>query len=79
MNKQFKIFSNHVLPMNTDAKLADGSIVKATIDSIEIQLVPTVCNSGTIKLVFTNPDEQAEAAKLFIVDTVINVTFATGE
>ncbi len=75
MKKQFKVFSNHALTAQVEATLEDGSKVQATVACTEVQLVPVGCNSGTIKLSYTNPDDQAAAAATFTEGALVDVDF----
>lgn len=75
MKKQYTVFSVHRQPAQAEVTLADGvTKVLASVDSIEIQLVPADGVSGTLKLVYTNPDEIATAEEL-LAGTVISVDF----
>jgi hypothetical protein len=77
MNKQYKVFSAHKAPAPVSVTLPGGAQVEATVDSLEVQLVPLDGASGTVKLVFNTPEDIDSAMTLFVVDTVIGGEFTT--
>ncbi len=75
MNKLYSVFSAHRQPAPVAATLADGTVVQATVESLEVQLVPADGASGTVKVVFSVPAEIAEAEAFFTDGKSVTVTF----
>jgi len=78
MKKQFSVFSMHRQPAVVEVTLSDGvTKVPATIDSLEVQLVPLDA-SGTLKLSFTDPTEITEAEAKFAVGSSVVISVELG-
>jgi len=78
MIKGYNVFSCHRTPTQVTATLANGTQVQATVDSLEVQLVPVDGASGTVKLVYTDPTEMSAAEAFYVVGTVVTATFTQG-
>lgn len=76
MQKSYKVFSVHKLPTQTSVVLPDGTAAIATVDSLEVQLVPDDGASGTLKLNFIGAEKIAEAESLFANEAAISAVFS---
>lgn len=77
MKKQYTVFSAHIKTADVDAKLPDGTEVKATIPHYEVQLVPVEPTlDGTIKLSITGTKAILDAMGMFIEGAVVDAEFS---
>jgi len=76
MNKTYSVFSANRQPAPVNATLANGAVVQATVDSLEVQLTPTDGASGTIKLVFSEPAQITQAEEFFTDGKSVVLTFS---
>jgi hypothetical protein len=73
MKRKYAVFSVHHQPAMVEASLADGTKVSASVDSLDVQLVPEA--GSTIKLSIVGSGAIAEAEALFGDGAMIDVEF----
>ncbi len=70
MKTQMQVFSAHRQPTQVEASLPDGTKVQATVDCLEVQLVPAGNEHGTWTLRLHGADA---ANPIFAVGTTLTV------
>lgn len=73
MQVNYTVFSAEKHPVEVDATFS-GQVIKATVDGLAVQLVPSDVSHGTVKLVFAG-EQMAAAEALFVAGAAIRATF----